>query len=170
MKFHTIHVPYSKGVGFHHNFHNINEIGLQKAYKSEKKLHIEGDILFIGGTSNKQDWYDNLTKIPFWGDLRKSQRYKDADELLKQNPQVKKLVGHSLAGSVSLELEKQKPDRAFEVTTYGAPVVQMSSKKHKRFRHPLDPISAFDKGAVVLDTKDFTLDPLKHHSYKGFGN
>ena len=109
-------------------------------------------------------------KFLFGVTLGKSQRYKDADELLKENPQVKKLVGHSLAGSVSLELEKQKPDRAFDVTTYGAPVLQMSSKKHKRFRHPLDPISAFDKGAVVLDTKEFTLDPLKHHSYKGFGN
>ena len=71
MKYHTNHIPHVKGVGLHNNFHNINEIGLQKAYHSEKKLHIDGDTLFIGGTSNKQDWYDNITKIPFWGDLRK---------------------------------------------------------------------------------------------------
>ena len=77
-------------------------------------------------------------------------------------------MGHSLAGSVSLELQKQKPDKAFDVTTYGAPVVQFSSKKHKRFRHPWDPISSLDYGSITLDTKEFTLDPLKHHSYKGY--
>ena len=168
MKYHSNHIQHVKGVGFHSNFHNINEIGLQKAYNSEKKLHVDGDTLFIAGTSNKQDVWDDISKIPFWGDVRKSQRYKDADDLLKINPQIKKLVGHSLAGSVSLELQKQKSDKAFDVTTYGAPVVQMSSKKHKRFRHPSDPISSMDRGAVVLDTKEFTLDPLKHHSYKGY--
>ena len=36
MKYHTNHIPHVKGVGLHNNFHNINEIGLQKAYHSEK--------------------------------------------------------------------------------------------------------------------------------------
>ena len=168
MKYKTNHIPHVKGVGFHHNFHKINETGLQQAYNSEKKLHIDGDTLFIAGTANKQDVWDDISKIPFWGDVRKSQRYKDADDLLKGNPQIKKLVSHSLGGSVGLELQKQKSDKAFDVTTYGAPVVQLSSQKHKRFRHPGDPISAFDYGSITLDTKEFTLDPLKHHSYKGY--
>ena len=161
MKYQTNHIPHIKGVGLHNNFHNINEIGLQKAYHSEKKLYVDGDTLFIGGTSNKQDWYDNLTKIPFWGDLRKSQRYKDADDLLKENPQIKKLVGHSLAGSVSLELQKQKPDRSFDVTTYGAPVVQLSSEKHKRFRHPLDPFVLAGWRQYHIRYQGFYLKPME---------
>ena len=36
MKYQTNHIPHIKGVGLHNNFHNINEIGLQKAYHSEK--------------------------------------------------------------------------------------------------------------------------------------
>ena len=65
MKYHSNHIPHVKGVGFHSNFHNINEIGLQKAYNSEKKLHVDGDTLFIAGTSNKQDVWDDISKFPF---------------------------------------------------------------------------------------------------------
>jgi hypothetical protein len=100
-------IHHTKHMGFHNNLHKINEIGLQKAYSSDNKIHLEGDPLFIAGTSNKQDVYDDLTKIPFWGDVRQSQRYEDVIETVKKNPNIKNLVGHSLAGSVALEVEKK---------------------------------------------------------------
>ena len=74
-----------------------------------------------------------LLKIPVWGDLRNSQRYKDADKVLKENPNVKKLVSHSLGGSVSLELETNNPVK-YETTTYGAPVF-LGLKGGNRYRH-----------------------------------
>ena len=58
--------------------------------------------MYIAGTSNLQDIWDDL-KIPF--NLTKySKRYEDADKLLKDNPQIDDIVGHSLGGAVALEL------------------------------------------------------------------
>ena len=53
---------------------------------------------------------------------RYTQRYNEAEKALKDNPQITKLIGHSLGGSVSLELEKNNKNKTFEVRTYGAPV------------------------------------------------
>ena len=54
--------------------------------------------------------------------MRNSKRYKDADKVLKENPNVKNLVSHSLGGSVSLELDKNNPNK-YDITTYSAPVI-----------------------------------------------
>ena len=158
------HIPNTKHIGFHnnYNFHKINEIGLNKAYQADKKLHVDGDTLFIAGTSNKQDVWDDITKVPFYGSVKDSQRYKDAEEVLKANPQVKNIRGHSLGGSVTLELDKKHKDK-FNTTTYGAPVVQLSSKKGQRFRHLGDPVSMFDNGAI--NVPKFNFNP---HSYTGY--
>ena len=144
-------------------FHKRNEIGLGNAYKSDNKISIKDDTMFLAGTSNLRDVWDDL-KIPF--NLTKfSQRYQDADNLLKHNPQVKKLVGHSLSGSVSLELQKQHPNRHFDITTYGAPVLQMGGQKYKRFRKAGDLISGPDDGAL---TYKGSINPKEAHSYTGY--
>ena len=158
MKFNNKILP--KNVGFH----KINEIGLKKAYASDNKVHLDGDTAFIAGTSSWGDIYDDLTKIPFWGDVRNSTRYKQADEVLKQNPQVKKLVSHSLGSSVSLELEKNYPDKNYETTTYGAPVF-IGLGKGDRYRHHGDPISMFDFNAKSVG---FSVNPWSAHSYENY--
>ena len=156
-------IPTTKHVGFNHNFHKINEIGLQKAYNTNKGIHIDNDTMFIAGTRDFRDVYDDVTKIPLWGDLKNSKRYRDVEEEIKANPNVKKLIGHSLSGSVALEFEKNNP--GYETTTYGAPVFQLSSNAGNRFRHRNDPISAFDFGAKNIG---FNPNPLKAHSYKNY--
>ena len=148
-----------KNVGFHKR----NEIGLGNAYKSRNKLFVEDDTLFVGGTSNLQDVWDDL-KIPF-GLTKYSQRYHDADNLLKTNPQVSKITGASLGGVVGLELQKQHPNRNFDITTYGAPVLQMGGQKYKRFRKSGDLISGLDDGAI---TYKGSLNPLKAHDYHNY--
>ena len=149
-----------KHIGFNHK---INEIGLKKAYNTHKGIHIDNDTMFIAGTRNFRDVYDDVTKIPVWGDLKNSKRYRDVEEEIKENPNVKKLVGHSLAGSVALEFEKN--NQGYETTTYGAPVFQLSSKSGNRFRHRNDAISAFDFGAKNIG---FNLNPLTAHSYQNY--
>lgn len=148
-----------KSVGFHKR----NETGLSNAYKSKNKLFVKDDTLFIAGTSSLQDVWDDL-KIPLRL-TRFSQRYQVAHDLLKNNPQVKKLVGHSLAGSVSLELQKQHPDKDYDVTTYGAPVLQMGGQKYKRFRKAGDLISGLDDGAI---TYEGSVNPKEAHSYRNY--
>jgi hypothetical protein len=116
--------------------------------------------MFIAGTMNKQDLIDDFTKIPFYGDVRQSKRYTDVIETVKKNPNVKKVVGHSLGGSVALELEKNTPN-TYETTTYGAPVV--SFKGGNRYRHRNDVISAFDFGAKSVG---FNINPIEAHSFQ----
>jgi hypothetical protein len=50
--------------------------------------------------------YD-VSKIPFWGDVTNSEGYQQAEAALRDNPQVDTVIGHSLGGSVALELNKQ---------------------------------------------------------------
>ena len=50
---------------------------------------------------------NDITKLPFWGSTTKAHRYKQAKEVLDENPQVTNLVAHSLSSSVSAELQKQ---------------------------------------------------------------
>ena len=93
--------------------------GLSRAYKQPDKLYINNNKLYIAGTSNLRDVIDD-TLIPFKL-TRFSQRYKDADKILENNRDIDTLVGHSLAGSVALELNKNYNNK-FTTRTYSAPV------------------------------------------------
>ena len=58
-----------------------------------------------------QDMWDDL-KIPF-GLTRYTQRYQEAEKMLKDNPQIENIVSHSLGGSVSLELAKNYKEKKY---------------------------------------------------------
>ena len=153
-----------KNIGLQNNFHNINKIGLTKAYAADNATHVEGDTMYIAGTRNMRDWYDNFTKLPF-GLTKHAHRYKQAEEVLKENPQVKNIVGHSLASSVSVELTKQHPEKNLELKAlYASPFIDFGSKTHdNRYRHSGDVISMFDRGSKTVDIG--LVNPLKAHSY-----
>jgi hypothetical protein len=152
--------------------HILDEHGLNEAYKDPetgtyydpgtRTLHIRGSV-------TGQDWKDDFTKIPFWGDSRDIEMYKNAkkayDNLINQGKAVDRVVGHSLGGSVALQLQKDK-DIPFS-RTYGAPVVDLNpfQKNVERYRHPLDPFSILDRGASnVMTSNPYT------HSYAGYSN
>ena len=155
-----------KHVGFNNNFHKTNEIGLQKAYKANKYLYVDGDTMYVAGSQTARDWWDDFTKIPVWGDSRKIQRYQDARDELSKHPEVKNIVGHSLGGSVALQLEKDNPSK-FTTTTYNAPVFEPWATKpaENRFRTAGDLVSSYDTGAITIEK---FASPLTLHSYKGF--
>jgi len=114
--------------------------GLNSAYGAEHNIYTNGDTLYIAGTQagklvsgslpwnwgsgnfskGAEDVWDDVSKIPFYGDLKNSTRYKEAETALKANPNIKRVVGDSLGGSVALELQKQYPQ--LESRTYGAPI------------------------------------------------
>ena len=157
-------IPDAKTIGFNNNnnFHKLNETGLYNAYNNINKVHVDGDTLYIAGTSNLKDAYDDISKIPFYGDIKNSTRYKQAKNALDSNKDVRRIVGHSLGGSISLEL--QKDNSKYHTTTYGAPVFQLNPFiTGNRYRFKNDPISMFDNGAITVDT--FKLNP---HSYSNF--
>jgi hypothetical protein len=126
---------------------------LERAY-AQGDACAYGDTLFIAGSHTPKDWYDDVTKVPFWGDLRDSTRYQAAEKALNANPNIKHVVGHSLGGSVALEL--QKNHSGLTSTTYGAPVWDPFGRdsldqgfhgKVDRYRNMGDPVSIFDGSA-----------------------
>ena len=118
----------------------------------------------VAGSQTKRDWWDNFTKIPFYGDLRKSERFGQLNAALLKNPETKQLIGHSLGSSVILEKQIQNPGK-FETVTYNAPVLQLTpTPQGNRYRFNNDIISGFDKGAKSFDK---TYNPISAHSYSG---
>jgi len=164
-------------------FHQRNQLGLDRAYKRGKGIlpYIESDsdTLYVAGTQNTQDVYDDVRHVPPlpWSDMKQTERYKTAETYLNKNPQITKLVGHSLGGSVVLALQRNNPERNYEVVTYGAPVFvdlnpfRDTKFKVQRFKHigreaQSDPISMFDMGAKITPIN--SENPLTLHSYKGY--
>ena len=140
--------------------------GMNRAYK-DGDFYQHGDTLYVAGTNNFETIKDDIFKVPFWGDLKTSERYKKVQEHLKSNPDIKRLIGHSLGGSIVLELQKQNPDK-YTTRTYGAPVVNLlPNEKTERYRNALDPIAIFDNNAnTSIKTNPFNSKSLTH----GFDN
>ena len=132
--------------------------GFQRA-RDQGDTFIRGNAMYIAGSHAGKDWYDDATKVPFYGDLRQSSRYIAAEKALSKNPQVTNVVGHSLGGSVALELQKGRS--SLKSRTYGAPVwdpmgVDKQGGKVDRYRNFADPFSMFDGSAQnALDKNPF---------------
>ena len=133
-----------------------DRVGLDRAYADQRKVHMEGDSMYVAGTSSQGDAMDDLA-LPF-GLTKGTQRYIDAERVLQSSPTVRSVVGHNLGGAVTLELGKQRPE--LKTRTYGAPAVSMTPGE--RYKSAGDPVSVLDFGAKT--TLPTSLNP---HSYQG---
>ena len=57
--------------------------GLRLAYESPNRIYRSGSILYIAGTKDPIDFYDDL-KLPFY-QTRNTKRYKDVDKSIKDD-------------------------------------------------------------------------------------
>ena len=121
-----------------------DRVGLDKAYSLDSGVLADGDTLYVAGTKSLRDVWDDL-KIPL-GATSWSERYQNADRTLDASPQIRRVVGRSLGGAVTLELQSEHPERNLKTTTYGAPVFSLTGSG-ERFRHWLDPVAILDWGA-----------------------
>ena len=123
--------------------------------------------MYIAGTKTAKDWYDNFTKL-FFNLTKNADRYKDAENALRANPQVKNLVAHSLGSSVAVELTKQNEYKNLELKAlYASPFIDSGSKTHEnRYRHSWDLISMLDRGSKSVDIG--LVNPLKAHGYDNY--
>ena len=146
--------------------------GLRKAYE-HGDYYMHGKTLYIAGSHTQRDWWDDFTKIPFWGDLKNSERYQKVVEAFKNRGEIDTVVGHSLGGSVALEIQSNFKDRITKSRTYGAPVFNLlgsDSENAERYRHWLDPFSILDRSAKKtvkwnpFDSYSFT------HDYNDLGD
>jgi len=147
-----------------------DEAGLDQAYADATDTGVYYDPAtrteYVKGSVTKRDWMDDFTTIPFWGNVQDAERYQQADkayeDLLKQGKPIDRVVGHSLGGSVALELLKEKGIPLSR--TFGAPVLDLNfTKESERFRHPLDPVSVLDRSAKWGPLVAYP------HTYSGFG-
>ena len=146
-----------------------DEAGLVNAYKDATSTGVYYDPAtkteYVKGSVTGRDFYDDFTKIPMWGNTRESERYQQADaayeDLQASGKPVDRIVGHSLGGSVALQM--QKDHQIPKSRTFGAPVVDLNPfGSAERYRHPLDFVSILDRGATWGKPK------LYSHSYTGF--
>lgn len=121
-----------------------DKAGLDEAYGTSEGVTTKGDTLYIAGTKSFGDALDDLA-IPL-GMTNTTARHRDASRVLAANPQLTRVVGHSLGGAVALQLQKEKPE--LQTTTYGAPVASTDSSS-ERFREAGDPVAALDFGATT---------------------
>ena len=148
--------------------------GLNNAYRSQSGIYRTGKTLYISGTGGKdgdfgRDWKDNFTKLPF-RNAHNTQKYKDVMKALKKNPDVSRLVGHSLASAVINKINEEQPDR-FATTTYATPAVKFKRKGKQNprrldYRNPNDIVSMLDGYAETSNFVDWN--PLIAHTYKNF--
>ena len=133
-------IPYTKHIGFNNNnnFHKLNSDGLNKAYNNNNKIHVDNDTLYIAGTSNLKDVYDDITTIPVWGNIKDSTRYNQAKTALDFNPSITKIIGHSLGGSVALEFQKIMQNIILLRMVH--PFYNLIHKKVKDIVFPLTPL------------------------------
>ena len=172
--------------------------GMDRAY-GQGDVYGEGNKEYVAGSHTTRDWFDDFTKIPQWqnvpsgfvafvdlmnsapgrlifgtGDLRQSERYKKARGYLVAHPEVTFLDGHSLGGSVVLQLQKDFPGRNLKTFTQGAPVWDPFGKQKKeigqenvmRVSNNGDIVSAFDMSAKKTSHPNpFDYKPSLWHDY-----
>ena len=162
------------------NIQNKNKIedrrGLWNAYDSPAGLYKTGDTLYIAGTGGKngsitRDIMDDLLLVPT-RNVKHSEKYQDVMKYLKSNPDVKRLVSHSLASAVVNQINNDMPNR-FSSTTYATPTIKPRRKgkqnpRHKDYRNPADVVSILDGYAETSNSKE--LNPLMAHSYINFSH
>ena len=145
---------------------NISDVeGLDIAYKPPSGQYVYGNTLYLSGSCDLRDWYDDVTKVPTLM-LQHSQKYTDANNLLNSSAGggITNIVSHSLGGAVAQKLKQNYPERDYNVTTYGSPNLSLFNHAHvSRYRNAGDPISILDRGAKTIGS---SLNPFEAHSYK----
>lgn len=160
--------------------------GLRKAYASPDKIFVDGNRMYVAGTTPSplgsdlqttvkntseflQDWRDNIQKLP-WNLTKSTKRYRQAYNALMKNPQVTTIIGHSLGAAVTNELGVSSGSR-YKTRSYAAPVFRWdlpNDDDHLRFRTEGDPVAIMDRWAITV-RKD-SWNPLSLHSYWNFGD
>ena len=122
--------------------------GLRRAYQ-QGDYFIHGKTMCIAGSHTARDWFDDVSKILIWGDLKDSERYQKVLEAFQNRGDIDTVVGHSLGGSVALEFPPTYANRIKNSRTYGAPVFDLlgsDSQNAERYRRWFCPVSKLDRG------------------------
>ena len=152
--------------------------GLRLAYESPDRIYRNGSQLYIAGTKDPIDFYDDL-KLPFY-QTRNTKRYKDVDKFIKDGTievdgekltGITDIISHSLGSAVGQQINNDYGN-IFRSRSYGSPFVSGQRPEdtgtNLRIRKSGDPVSAFDNATINLNRS--SLNPLDNHSYADIAN
>ena len=152
--------------------------GLRLAYESPDRIYRNGSQLYIAGTKDPVDFYDDL-KLPFY-QTRNTKRYKDVDKFIqgdaieidgKKHYGITDIISHSLGSAVGQQINNDY-DNIFRSRSYGSPFVSGQrpdeTGTNLRIRKAGDPVSALDNATINLNRS--SLNPLDNHSYADIAN
>ena len=152
--------------------------GLKLAYENPNGIYQNGSILYIAGTKDPIDFYDDL-KLPFY-QTRNTKRYKDVDKFIKDGAieidgkkhyGITDVISHSLGSAVGQQINNDYGN-VFRSRSYGSPFVSTQRPEdtgtNLRIRKAGDPVSMFDNATINL--KRSSLNPLDNHSYAVIAN
>ena len=152
--------------------------GLRLAYESPDRMYRNGSILYIAGTKDPIDFWDDL-KLPFY-QTRNTKRYKDVDKFIKDDAieidgkkhyGVTDIIAHSLGSAVGQQINNDYGN-IFRSRSYGSPFVsgqrQEDTGTNLRIRKAGDVVSMFDNATINLNRS--SLNPLDNHSYADIAN
>ena len=152
--------------------------GLRLAYESPDRIYRNGSILYIAGTKDPIDFYDDL-KLPFY-QTRNTERYKDVDKFIqddaieidgKKHYGVTDIIAHSLGSAVGQQINNDYGN-IFRSRSYCSPFVSNQkpedTENNLRIRKAGDVVSMFDNGAINLNRS--SLNPFDNHRYADIAN
>ena len=134
-------------------------------------LGLQAAPFMTKGASYIANKVDNVLPFGSFGDTTTSSRYITAEKALKENPNIKRVVGDSQGGSIALELQKNHP--VLMSRTYNAPVFDLKgltpfsdNSKVERYRNSGDIVSALDSSAHITPGTKYTDKISKTHQYE----
>jgi len=116
---------------------------LDQAYSHPDNVVVKGDTMYIAGTHSMRDVITDIS-IPF-GMIERTERYRQARDILAKNPDVTTVVGHSLGGIIAEHLVKNSSH--LSAVSYSAPSISNYRNVEYR-RNYLDPISGLNISAA----------------------
>ena len=159
--------------------------GLRRAYQNiddNDGNYIYGNTLYTSGSTPPwrvfsdpkgvfRDWFydDPLLVLSDWG-TRRTYKYASQQQILKANPQIRRIVGHSLSASTTLQTDDDNPGK-FKVTAYSTPIISPhipfinDQRDERRVRGTWDPVAMFDGNAG----KTINTTTLNPHNYQQLG-
>ena len=137
--------------------------GIERAYNTVSKNYVFGNTLYIAGTSS---WYDVFCDlmIPLHL-LGCTERYQISEDIINNNSNITRVVGHSLGGAITHNLIRDYPSLQ-EGIALGSPNILTNSygNRLKYFRHTGDPVSICNiQSSNLEEDVEFTMNP---HTYK----
>jgi hypothetical protein len=152
----------------------MDEEGLTKAYSSDLNIFTRrrpdgGKTMYVSGTKISQGEIQKTWADIAVGNIESTQRYKQAAQVLRQQPEVDQIVGHSMGSVLSEHLHINNPGR---FTTPGSVRLYEAPRRSWRsdpsgiihsYAHRFDPVAVLDRGAYRNLPSSFNV-----HSYGGF--